>query len=218
MRTVRIFFSKCDRAKYISHLDITRCLSRSFARTNIPIWYTEGFNPHIYMTFALPLPLGFEGLRESMDIKITDDEYPLEKIAQELNPVLPWGIQVWDAALPIDKPEAIAFAEYEICMHHSNMDEFAKALDDFFAQESIVVTKKSKRKTQEMDIRPLFEVLEQKREDRRITIRLRIAAGPTLNINPLLLLGTFEEQSELTADYTQYKRTMIQREDLTEFR
>ena len=59
MKLVRIFFEKRDRARYISHLDITRCLSRAFARTDIPVWYTEGFNPRIYMTFALPLSLGY---------------------------------------------------------------------------------------------------------------------------------------------------------------
>ena len=47
LRLIRVFFEKRDRAKYISHLDLTRCMTRAFARTDIPVWFTEGFNPHV---------------------------------------------------------------------------------------------------------------------------------------------------------------------------
>ena len=75
MRSIRIWFTKKDASKYISHLDLTRCLIRAFRRTDIPLWYTEGFNPHPYLVFGLPLPLGVEGLREVLDIRLTDDNY-----------------------------------------------------------------------------------------------------------------------------------------------
>ena len=61
MKTVRVFFAKEGRLKYISHLDVTRCLARVFKRSRLPIWYTQGFNPHAYLTFALPLPLVSNG-------------------------------------------------------------------------------------------------------------------------------------------------------------
>ena len=67
MRNVRIRFSKTGRARYISHLDLSRVMQRSLRRAGIPLWYTEGFNRHPYVTFAAPLSLGFEGLQETMD-------------------------------------------------------------------------------------------------------------------------------------------------------
>ncbi len=51
MREVRLRFSKTGRLKYISHLDINRAMSRALKRAQIPLWYTEGFNPHPYITF-----------------------------------------------------------------------------------------------------------------------------------------------------------------------
>ena len=51
MREIRIRFSKTGQAKYISHLDINRVFSRAFLRTGLNLWYTEGFNPHPYMSF-----------------------------------------------------------------------------------------------------------------------------------------------------------------------
>ena len=59
-REVRIRFSKTGQAKYISHLDINRVFARTFARAGVKIWFTEGFNPHPYMSFSLPLSLGVE--------------------------------------------------------------------------------------------------------------------------------------------------------------
>ena len=64
MKTVRVFFKKLGRMKFISHLDMTRFMSRLITKANIPVWYTEGFNQHLYMNFAVPLSLGFEGLYE----------------------------------------------------------------------------------------------------------------------------------------------------------
>ncbi len=217
MRMIRVFFSKGDRAKYISHLDLTRCLSRSFARTGIPIWYTEGFNPHIYMTFALPLPLGFEGARESMDIKLTDDEYPLENIPRELNPVLPIGMEVLDAAPPVDKPEAIVWADYDIRLHHPDAARLEGEMSAFLGREEIVVIKKSKHRTQELDLKPHFRVLGLEREGETVRLTLRTAAGPALNINPSLLLGAYEERGGTAPEYTQVMRTAILRGDLSEF-
>lgn len=88
MKTVRVFFAKEGRLKYISHLDVTRCLARVFKRSRLPIWYTQGFNPHAYLTFALPLPLGVESCCESFDFRLTE-EVSCEEVTDRLNAVLP---------------------------------------------------------------------------------------------------------------------------------
>ena len=51
MQCVRIWFRKTGRVKYVSHLDIMRCMTRAVRRAQIPLWYTEGFNPHPYLNF-----------------------------------------------------------------------------------------------------------------------------------------------------------------------
>ncbi|MBQ9964192.1 MAG: DUF2344 domain-containing protein, partial [Clostridia bacterium] len=58
---MRITFSKTGSARYISHLDLNRTMTRAVRRAGLPIWYTEGFNRHPYLTFAAPLSLGYEG-------------------------------------------------------------------------------------------------------------------------------------------------------------
>ena len=86
MRLVRIWFSKQGRIKYVSHLDIMRCMTRAVRRADIPLWYTEGFNPHPYLNFLQPMPLGVEGLNEPLDIRIEgeiSDKEIMDKYNQE---------------------------------------------------------------------------------------------------------------------------------------
>ena len=78
---VRLFFTKLDRAKYISHLDMNRCMSRALKRSGLPVWYTGGFNPHMYLTFPLPLSLGCESVYECVDLKMTQ-KVDFDTIAQ----------------------------------------------------------------------------------------------------------------------------------------
>ena len=68
LRNVRIFYEKKGRMKFVSHLDMNRFMSRLIAKSKIPVWYTEGFNSHIYINFALPLSLGFESDYEVLNV------------------------------------------------------------------------------------------------------------------------------------------------------
>ena len=55
MFKARMKFAKEGRAKYISHLDLMHAMQRSMARCQMPLWFTEGFNQHAYVSVALPL-------------------------------------------------------------------------------------------------------------------------------------------------------------------
>ena len=77
LKSVRLFYTKHGRMRFISHLDMTRFMARVIRRAELPVWYTEGFNPHLYMTFALPLSLGFESEYEAVDIRLLQDDYEL---------------------------------------------------------------------------------------------------------------------------------------------
>lgn len=103
MKNVRIRFEKTGRAKYISHLDLNRTMTRALRRAELPIWYTEGFNRHPYITFAAPLSLGYEGLRESMDFRL-EEEVADGEVVDRLNGVMPEGLRVVSCAEAVMKP------------------------------------------------------------------------------------------------------------------
>ena len=107
MRCVRIWFAKEGKVKYISHLDVMRCMSRAVRRARLPLWYTEGFNPHPYMMFALPLSLGFSSQCESMDIRI-EGEMTDADIAGRMRDVMPEGLRLLSVREPVMQPSEIA--------------------------------------------------------------------------------------------------------------
>lgn len=215
---MRVFFEKRDRARYISHLDLTRCMTRAFARTSIPIWFTEGFNPHVYMTFALPIPLGVEGLRESFDFKLLEDSFPPEEVTRQLNAALPPDLRVKETAEAVSKPEAIAWGEYRLELHDdAGGAALGEAWDRFLAQPAIPVEKKTKHRTQEVDLLPLVTPLSKGAEGDCLTVSLRLPAGAALNLNPNLVTGAFQGFLGREVAYIRIARTAILRADLTAF-
>ena len=111
MREVRLRFSKTGRLKYISHLDINRAMSRALKRAGIPLWYTEGFNPHPYMSFSLPLSLGVESLCENVDLRITG-EITNKEIKDRLNSVLPEDLKIVDVYDDFRDNSEIVYSDY----------------------------------------------------------------------------------------------------------
>ena len=176
----RVFFSKMNRAKYISHLDLNHCVQRAMKRSKLPIWQTEGYNPHTYVAFMLPLSLGQEGVCEAMDFRLTEDVSP-EEVMDKLNSSLPPDIRVIRVAEPKYKNTDIASAEYRI-ESDINVEKFK----EFVSSEQILTEKKTKKGVSTIDLKPLISVLS---FDDAITLRL--PAGNDFNINPSLLFDAF---------------------------
>lgn len=187
MKNVRVFYNKTGRLKYVSHLDMNRVFMRFVRRAGIPIWYTEGFNPHPKINFALPLSLGFESECESVDIRLEDDNYPCDEVAKKLSAVMPEGLSVTGAADPVMKVGDIAYARFEITA------EFPEKTDEFFGRDSIIAEKKAKKKkgarrnapaeTKTVDIKPLIKEWSLNGN----VLTLVLCAGND-NLNPTLVL------------------------------
>lgn len=68
MQRLRVKFSRGEEIKFISHLDMIRLWQRVMSRANIPIAYSEGFNPHPRISLAAALALGVTSQAELMDV------------------------------------------------------------------------------------------------------------------------------------------------------
>lgn len=175
---VRIRFRKTGRLRYISHLDLDRTLRTAFVRTRIPIWYTEGFNPHAKMVFAQPLPLFAESECELLDIKITE-KMPFDEIAARLRSALTDELYIVDVYTPRDKLTDIAYAEYRIagCID-------GKRVTELLSSEEINVTKKTKSGEKTVNIRPSVRSLTRNGDG---TLTAVLDASGAAYLNPELL-------------------------------
>lgn len=208
--TVRVFWRKEGRIKYISHLDINRCMARALKRSRLPVWHTLGFNPHIYTTFALPLALGYESECESVDFRLTE-QIPMQEVVNRLNEVFPEGMTAYYAAPAMQKPEAICWADYRIIQEFDQVpaEQAARSLCDWCARPELPVLKKTKKGERTVDIKPHFSVQGMKAEGHVLNLLVRTAAGTSLNINPTLVLDTFAAETGMAADWQRVVRTAI---------
>ena len=215
METVRVFFAKEGRLKYISHLDVTRCLSRVFNRCGLPIWYTQGYNPHPYLTFALPLPLGVDSRCESFDFRLTDaTDY--QTVQDRLNAALPDDLRVLRAAAPVYGPEAICWADYRLTFRDGDT-AVAEQLQRFLAEPHLPVIKKTKKGEQQVDLKEKMTVLRVESSPQKTVLEVRLPAGGTLNWSPMLVTGAICERLGREPYWTGLERIAILTEDFSPF-
>lgn len=216
IKTVRIFFSKSGRAIYISHLDLMRAMTRAFSRSGLPVWYTQGFHPHLYITFALPLSLGTTGLCESMDVRLLE-EVSDEEIILRLNAALPEGLHAVSAGEPVMEPKEIMWADYHVHLRCA-VSEGQRALERFSALEEIPMQKRSKKGIKTVDIKPMLQILLVEEQPDGLLLTLRCRAGVKINLNPTLALDALTELTSFKADWATIERFAILNETLEDFK
>lgn len=188
---IRIAFEKNSTAIYMSHLDLMRCMTRALSRAEIPVKYTEGFNPHPYLVFAAPLALGIEGEREYFEIKITE-EMPLEEMKRRLNETLPQGLKILDVFESENDFNDIESADYRVFVEGKTAEEW----NTFFEAETIPAEKKTKRGIETIDMKR--EILGCKAEnvENGVILYLHLPCGNRKNLSPLLVIKTFAPDEE----------------------
>ena len=99
---LRIQFEKLGAARFTSHKDIVRIFQRCFAASGIPVAYSEGFHPHMKMSFGPPLRTGWESDAEFLDLTV---ERAPGRIAELCNGRLPEGLRITHVSIV---PEGVA--------------------------------------------------------------------------------------------------------------
>jgi radical SAM family uncharacterized protein/radical SAM-linked protein len=94
-RRFRFTFSKTGDARFLSHRQLLDTLERALRAAQVPVRFTEGYNPHIRVSMGPALPVGHEGMAEVFDVDCTAPIRPHHLSA--MNRLLPVGVEVLDA-------------------------------------------------------------------------------------------------------------------------
>ena len=215
---MRLKFRKVGDLQYISHLDLQRVMSRVIVRSGIPAWYTQGFNPHAKMTFALPLSVGTQSTCEFIDIKIDREIAPDELLAR-LNAQVTEDMKFASAYVPKTKLSEIAWVSYEIDICTDTSDaSLADRVTSLLTTRPLIMKKRSKSGEREVDILDYFKSVELEMGERlKIKVVLRAGEG---SLNPEMIVTALKENLGLLASaeesYT-VMRTGVYFEDGREF-
>ena len=219
MDKLRIRFEKTGRAVYISHLDLMKMMQRAFSRAELPLKYSEGFNPHPQISIALPLSVGTGSVCELMDFKL-DCDAELSAVPARLTAVLPEGIKVTEAYEAERKCAEIKWLTVNGVFEYDDRDAgvITEHLKEFFAQDEIVITKKTKRGMGETDIKPAVRSIAFAAADGAVEVSAVISAQePTLN--PDLLADALRQLApELAPDFAKFTRIETYTADMKVFR
>jgi len=186
----RIKFTKIGKVRFIGHLDLLKVFQRAVKRGEIPVSYSNGFNPHQQMGFAVPLPLGMASVGEYVDIDIKE-EMPVKEITDRLNNVMPDGIEILDVRkFTKDDKSCAAVVEaalYEILLDDKIID-FSEIIKNMFLQDSFEIEKISKHKTKVTDIKPDIFSFAEIPNDKVTAFKTIISTGSQRNLKPELFV------------------------------
>jgi radical SAM-linked protein len=180
---LRLTFTKLGALKYTGHLDLHRLLERALRRANIPIAYTQGFNPQPRMNLAEALPLGITSECEVMDIWLSE-AVDSAKAKMDLDHAVPADMQILtmtevDEKLPPLQTQVVA-AEYRVTLQPAPAD-LAVRVRNLLAQPTLL----RERRHKPYDLRPLIELLDI--EENVLVMKLAARDGATGRPEEVLL-------------------------------
>lgn len=155
---VRVVFRKRGVLQWVSHLDTMRAWERTLRRAGLPLAYTQGFSPHPRIALAAPLPVGFEGERELMDIWL-DPALDPTLVQRRIEPKLPPGLEIVEVEEVAERlpslQSLLRTACYRVSYHRAAVDPSAleTRLADFLALESLSWEERRGEKTRTVDVR-----------------------------------------------------------------
>lgn len=140
-------YKRGESIKYVSHLDFVRVFGRALRRAELPIAYSEGFNPHPLLTFALPLSVGYTSECELMEF-VLEEELLEKEIKERLQKAMPTGIEIAEVSMGKTRMKKLDNALYIV-----KAENLPDDLSDFLSLDSILIEKKTKSGIKETDIR-----------------------------------------------------------------
>ncbi|MBQ9469167.1 MAG: DUF2344 domain-containing protein [Clostridia bacterium] len=183
---VRLKFHKTGKLKFISHLDLQRTLKGALGRAKVPLKYTEGFNPHPKMVFALPLPVGAESVCEYLDITLVSpcDE---EELKNAINAQLTRDLQIMKIYPQEHSFQEITGAEYDFLFYDLTEEDLENALSG-----ELPIEKKSKKGFVTVDLRPKIAGYGIETKDDCVRFHALLGADSGDFVNPELLVRAIE--------------------------
>ncbi|MDF2564739.1 MAG: hypothetical protein K0Q53_1134 [Massilibacillus sp.] len=209
MKKFRTEITKGEELRYISHLDYASAIERSIRRTKMPVAFSEGFNPHMKISFASALALGVTSATEYMDVEFKTD-VDLDEFCEKIKQQLPPGVQLLQAKPLEGKHQSlmamIDLATYQITIPFAgDISAVEKAVAEYNQAETVMYTRYSPKKgKKEIEIKQYMSQpvkVTQKNDD--IVFDVMIHVTPAGSIKPGEVLKALVDNFAMPIDVTE---------------
>ncbi|HHW56908.1 MAG TPA: DUF2344 domain-containing protein [Clostridia bacterium] len=196
MKRLRNKYTKDERVRFISHLDLLRVFQRALRRADIKVAFSQGFNPHPKISFGPALVVGATTEADYMDVDL-EEEISAEEFKKRMNKVLPPGIKIVESyEVDVNDPlsKRIKAAEYILKVNFKkNCKDVENKLEEFIKRDAIELEKETKSGKKMIDLKFYLldlKALEIKEGYLKLYIKLKLEEGVP---NPLNLLKALNE-------------------------
>ena len=217
----RLLFEKTGRGVWISHLDLMRLFQRAFKRADLPLTHTQGFNPRASVSIALPLSVGVESACELLDFELDGQTVSCDEICNRLNNALVDGVRVLEVYETGRKIRDLSLLHCMVTLEYDAgvPADAQAAMEKLFAQESVIVPKKTKNGIQDQNIIPMIRRLSVVSVDPNTTELDALVCCQNPTLNPAqLALAVEMHLPEYKADFTKSRRVEIYDQNENVFR
>jgi radical SAM-linked protein len=207
---LRITFAKKSQVKYISHLDTVLAWERALRRAQIPLAYSQGFNPRPKIQVASGLPLGTIGSAEILDIIVTDPVDPAAALAR-IAASLPDGLAIRSIdAVPLKTSSLQSLlrrANYRVTVETELAStELVRRIETLLNADKVIQTRRRKKRNEEFDLRPWLHALRlEAMQDGQAVLVMQLTAGQFGNLRPEEVLKALD----LADNWAEIERTRL---------
>ncbi len=191
MSKYRMYYRQLDDVKYISHLDFLRTVNRIFKRADLPLKFSNGFNPHTVMTIGLPLSVGTTSDSDVLDIEFIKD-VDTDILIEKLNKNAPNGI-VFTRIVKNEGLKPLFNIDSALYTASFTTDKNVD-FNEYLNIDTVLIEKKTKRGISEVNIKDFIRNIDVISTDGTShTIKMHINAGNFSNLKPELVLKSIEK-------------------------
>ena len=189
LKKLRLALHKGEELRFLSHLDFAQAVERMIRRAEIKMAYSEGFNPHMKISFSSALALGVTAEAEYIDMDILEED-TLESIMERLNQVAPHGLEVLGGKVMPEKVKKMMaicnYAIYEVTGPVTDVDvDWDVLLKSFNDATEISYEKVTPKKTRIIDVKEFVkEPIVATVKDGMVTLTMGIGIYPQGTIKP----------------------------------
>ncbi len=205
-----VVFEKGPALRHIGHLDLMRAMQRILRRTGLPVSYSQGFNPHMIVNFAAPLSVGAAGMKEIMDVSLTQnvtEDIFLSKINEAFPPALK-AVKARSVADAYPAPMSRLYAaSYKILVADAAGEALSGILPAFLERTNIPAMRKTKSGEKPCDIRPMIYQLSSEKVAEGHLFSATLAVREEATCKPDLLMTSLSEMAGIPSPYYTLTRT-----------
>ncbi|MGC2062301.1 MAG: TIGR03936 family radical SAM-associated protein [Thermodesulfovibrionales bacterium] len=170
----RLRVTKTDKARFLSHLELTASIIRALKRADFPLKYSSGFHPAPKLSFGPALGVGIAGLNEYLDLELelpfhtNSGPFSFPDASADagtdagndsgmlglLNPHLPAGIRVKQMVRLSGREKSL---NSFIIRYVYELRGAALSAENFYSRDEIIV----ERKKGTVNIKNMIETVEQ---------------------------------------------------------